>query len=131
MRSRVLVAASMLLALHCGGLAETSPAFAKERACVSEKAWISSVRQRSEGYSIVVLSDLRGITAEALVSRLNSDPPETNFTANHVMIVGAHLATSAELLPYVLMALFDRGCLVQWSRADPRYIASLLGGEQT
>ena len=131
MRSGTLLAAAMLLILNCGEPGETSRAFATERACVSEKAWISSVRQRSEGYSIVVLSDVRGTMAEALVSRLNADPPETNFTANHVMIVGAHLVASPELLPYVLMALFDRGCLVQWSRADPRYIARLLGGEQT
>src|SRR5262245_7720811 len=131
MKSGVLAALSALLFLSCVGPLEASRALATERACIGEKAWIASVRQRSKGFRIQVLSDVRGIPAEALVSRLNADPPETNFTADHVMIVGAHMSASGQQVPYVLIALFEHGCLVQWSRADPRLIASLLGGEPT
>jgi hypothetical protein len=131
MRSGVLMAAAAFLILNCGGLIETPLAFATEQACTSEKAWITGVRHRSKGYSVEVLSELRGIPAEALVSNLNADPPVTNFTADHVMIVGAHLIASSEPVEYVLLALFQRGCLVRWSRADPRLIARLLAGEFT
>jgi len=131
MRSGVLAAAAMLLTLNCSGLLQTPPAFATEPSCTSEKAWIASVRQRSKGYRIEVLTDVSGVPAEALVSRLNADPPETNYTADRVVIIGAHQMASAEPVPYVLIALFEHGCLVQWSRADPRLIAHLLDGQST
>lgn len=125
------MAASTLLILSCGRLIEHSRAFAIDRACTSEKAWITGVRQHSKGYRVEVLSDVRDVPAEALVSRLNSGSARNQFLGDHVMIVGARLATSSELVPYVLIALFDHGCLVQWSRADPRLIARLLSGELT
>lgn len=122
-----------LLALSA---ASCEPAYADEPgngaavgACVSAKDWTLSVVQRSQGVSVIQLSDIGGAQAQAIVARVNAIPPETDIKADRILVLGAKSVPEDIPAPYVLVAFFDHDCLVTSGRADPREVAEILSGE--
>ena len=92
-------------------------------------AWKDLVAKHSSGVSILVLSDIDGIEAKAVVERINDTPPKTSMAADHVIVLGARSLEDDVPAPYVLVAFFNHDCLVSSGRADPAEAASLLRGQ--
>jgi hypothetical protein len=135
MKRMVLAAAAALLVsapAYLGSVAAAqagAPAHDNNNACLSAKSWVANVQHRSEGVSVLVLTDLNGVEAKAVVDRINATPPETNMKADHVIVLGARALVNNAVAPYVLVAFFNHDCLVTSGRADPREAAQMLGGQ--
>jgi len=97
--------------------------------CVGAAAWKDLVVKHSSGVSILVLSDIDGVEAKAVVERINDTPPKTSMAADHVIVLGARSLADDAPAPYVLVAFFNHDCLVSSGRADPAEAASLLSGQ--
>lgn len=100
-------------------------------ACISALDWATVVRDKSSGVAIKVLADIDGLEAKQVVDRVNAEPPRTHMSADHVVVLGAKVVETGLPASYVLVAFFDRGCLVASGKADPDGIADLLEGEST
>jgi len=98
-------------------------------ACVGAMAWEDLVAKHSSGVSILVLSDIDGVEAKAVIERINDTPPKTSMAADHVIVLGARSLADDVPAPYVLVAFFNHDCLVSSGRADPAEAASLLSGQ--
>lgn len=107
------------------------PAVGSGQACISAVDWATVVRDKSTGVSISVLADIAGMEAKQVVDRVNAEPPQTHMTADHVVVLRAKVTETDQPAPYVLVAFFNRGCLVASGRADPDGVAGLLEGEST
>jgi hypothetical protein len=133
MKRMVLAAAAALLVSAPACLQSIPAAQAAApthgNACLSAKSWIADVQHRSEGVSVLVLTDINGVEAKAVVDRINATPPETDMKADHVIVLGARALANDAPAPYVLVAFFNHDCLVTSGRADPREAAQILGGE--
>jgi len=129
---RALLAASALLGLTLGtsALAGT-PVPEGGKVCISAPDWAKVVRDKSTGVAIKVLADVEGIEAKQVVQRVNSEPPKTHLSADHVIVLGAKVLETGQPASYVLVAFFNQGCLVASGRADPKGAADLLEGEST
>jgi hypothetical protein len=133
--SAALVSAAMLSFSAASNAQSSShpalpPAITPEGAmCVSSIAWQVQVKNHSEGVSILKLSDIGGVEAKAVVDRVNSTPPATDLTADHVIVLGARALANRTPSPYVLVAFFNHDCLVASGRADPEAVAKMIGGE--
>jgi hypothetical protein len=97
-------------------------------ACTSPGVWATDVGAHSAGVRIAVLADIDGFEARDMVAQVNETPPETNMTADHVVVLGARAIDTGAPQPYVLVAFFNRGCLVTAGRADPEAVAQMLSG---
>jgi hypothetical protein len=128
-----LAAGSALLALmiSTSAYAETPEAGAGNNACISAHDWATVVRDKSTGVAINVLADIDGLEAKQVIERVNAEPPRTHMSADHVIVLGAKVVETGQPASYVLVAFFNRGCLVASGRADPKGIADLLEGEST
>lgn len=124
-----LTAALSLVATMPAAQAEPQPAKAPADACTSAATWVQGVKQHSEGMSVLVLSDVAGQEAQAIVARINAMPPETDLRADHLIVLGARADATNALAPYVLVAFFNHDCLVTSGRADPRDTVQMLQGE--
>ncbi len=89
------------------------------------------VRDKSTGVAIKVLADIDGLEAKQVVERVNSEPPLTHMSADHVIVLGANVVETGQPASYVLIAFLNQGCLVASGRADPKGIADLIEGEST
>jgi hypothetical protein len=110
------------------GAQTSAQADQRKNACLSPTSWMNDVRVHSKGMSVVTLSDIQGLEAQAIVSRINSMPPASDLQADHVLVLGARGQDDVPA-PYVLVAFFSHDCLVTSGRADPRDTANMLGGE--
>jgi len=121
------VGATLALLPVAGGGAQADKS--KKNACMNSPSWVSEVRNHSKGMSVVVLSDIDGLEAQAIVARINAMPPASDLHADHVVVLGARTEANGAPAPYVLVAFFSHDCLVTSGRADPRDTAAMLGGE--
>ena len=101
------------------------------KACISAQDWATIVRDKSTGVAIKVMADIDGMEARQVVQRVNAEPPRTNLSADHVIVLGAKVVETGQPASYVLVAFFNEGCLVASGRADPKGVADLLEGEST
>jgi hypothetical protein len=101
----------------------------QRKACLSATSWMNDVEHHSKGMTIVTLSDIEGLEAQAIVARINAMPPASDLQADHVVVLGARNQANGDPAPYVLVAFFSHDCLVTSGRADPRDTANMLGGE--
>jgi hypothetical protein len=141
MQRALLAAGTLLLALSFGNVvsAETTVPDTpkgtlqadslKGQKCISAQDWASMVAHKSTGVEIGVLADIDGMEAREVVARVNAEPPRTQMTADHLIVLGAKALATGEPQPYVLVAFFNQGCLVASGRADPDGIANLIEGE--
>src|SRR3954447_23365485 len=83
-----------------------------KNACMSATSWVTDVRHHSKGMSVLVLSDIQGLEAKALVARINAMPPASDLQADHVIVLGARTEANHVPAPYVLVAFFSHDCLV-------------------
>ena len=128
---RMMLATAAAILVSAPSLTSAGWAATPSRAnvCLSAEGWVADVQHRSEGVSVLVLSDIQGIEAKAVVDRINATPPETKMQADHVLVLGARALANDAPAPYVLVAFFNHDCLVTSGRADPREAAHILGGE--
>jgi hypothetical protein len=132
MERTLLAAGAGLLALMIGNSALAEPKDIDQgKSCISAGDWATVVRDKSSGVSIQVLADIEGLEAKQVVDRVNSEPPQTHMTADHIVVLGAKIEETNQPAPYVLVAFFNEGCLVASGRADPDGVADLLEGEST
>lgn len=132
MERMLLAAGAALLALMIGNaaLAET-PDVNPGKSCISAQQWATVVRDKSTGVSIRVMADIEGLEAKQVVDRVNAEPPQTDMTADHIVVLGAKVVETDQPAAYVLVAFFNEGCLIASGRADPKGVADLLEGELT
>ena len=129
---RALLAGSALLGLMIGTSAFAgTPVPESGKACISAQDWATVVRDKSTGVAIKVMADIDGMEAKQVVQRVNSEPPKTHLSADHVIVLGARVLETGQPASYVLVAFFNQGCLVASGRADPKGAADLLEGEST
>jgi hypothetical protein len=129
---RALLAASALLGLVIGTSAFAgTPVPEGGKVCISAQDWATVVRDKSTGVAIKVMADIDGMEAKQVVQRVNSEPPKTHLSADHVIVLGAKVIETGQPASYVLVAFFNQGCLVASGRADPKGVADLLEGEST
>jgi hypothetical protein len=129
---RALLAASALLGLMIGTSAFAgTPVPENGKVCISAQDWATVVRDKSTGVAIKVMADIDGMEAKQVVQRVNSEPPKTHLSADHVIVLGAKVIETGQPASYVLVAFFNQGCLVASGRADPKGAADLLEGEST
>src|SRR4051812_15089162 len=102
---RALLAATAFVGLIIGtsALAGT-PTPTGGGACISAQDWATVVRDKSTGVSIKVLADINGIEAKQVVERVNSEPPKTHLSADHVIVLGARVLATGQPASYVLVA---------------------------
>lgn len=124
--SRMAAASALALLPMLGTAAHADQ---HKNACLTATSWVSDVRGHSKGMSVFVLSDIKGLEAQAIVARINAMPPASDLQADHVMVLGARADANNAPAPYVLVAFFSHDCLVTSGRADPRDTAAMLGGE--
>jgi len=130
MKHKASIAIPAVLLAACGSLSPVEAgASAHKEACTSARAWVEGVERRSDGFSVRILSDIKGASARAIVDHLNSVPPVTHLAADHIVVLGAHLLANGSPVPYVLIALFSRDCLVTAGRADPTQATRLLSDD--
>jgi hypothetical protein len=129
MRHWAQIAAVSALALLPLFTAPAKAADEQKRACLSASSWVTDVKHHSKGMSVLVLSDIDGLEAQAIVARINAMPPASDLHADHVIVLGARTEANDVPAPYVLVAFFSHDCLVTSGRADPRDTANMLGGE--
>jgi hypothetical protein len=111
-----------------GGSANAGPPAAHSKECMSVGFWKQQVNLHSSGVHVMVLADVRGFEARDLVAKVNETPPETNMKADRIVVLGARAVETDAPAPYLLVAFFNRGCLVTSGRADPAAIAQLFSG---
>ncbi|GAB2178521.1 hypothetical protein [Dongia sp. agr-C8] len=131
MKRALLAAGSALLGLMIGTSALAAPPEAGGKACISAQDWATVVRDKSTGVAIKVLANIEGMEAKQVVARVNAEPPKTQLSADHLIVLGAKVLETGEPASYVLVAFFNQGCLVASGRADPKGVADLLEGEST
>lgn len=129
MKRALLVASAALFALTLGTAATAETPAERGTACISPQAWATVVHDKSTGVAIRVLADIDGFEARQVVARVNAEPPRTEMTADHVVVLGAEVLETGLPASYVLVAFFNEGCLVASGRADPEGVADLLEGE--
>jgi hypothetical protein len=132
MKRALLAAGSALLGLMVAtGALAASPQGKDAKACISAQDWATVVRDKSTGVAIKVLADIDGLEARQVVARVNAEPPKTQLSADHVIVLGAKVLETGQPASYVLVAFFNDGCMVASGRADPKGVADLLEGEST
>jgi hypothetical protein len=124
--ARVTAASALILLPLLGTAARADQ---HKNACMTATSWVTDVRHHSKGMSVLVLSDIQGLEAKALVARINAMPPASDLQADHVIVLGARTEANHVPAPYVLVAFFSHDCLVTSGRADPHDTAAMLGGE--
>jgi hypothetical protein len=131
MKRALMAAGAAMLALSLGNSAFAETPSTEGGKCISAQDWATVVRDKSTGVAIKVLADIDGMEAKQVVERVNSEPPKTHMSADHVIVLGAKVVETGQPASYVLVAFFNQGCLVASGRADPKGIAGLLEGEST
>jgi hypothetical protein len=119
---------TLVLSLVLGGTANAGAPSGHSSGCMTAESWKQQVNVHSSGVNIVVLADVQGFEARDLVAQVNETPPETDMKADRILVLGARAVETDAPAPYVLVAFFDRGCLVTSGRADAEAIAQLFSG---
>jgi hypothetical protein len=130
---RIFFAVVMLTLVLAPGAAASADEADKPNTgtCISAEDWATTVHTRSTGVAIQQFADIEGMAAKQVVDQVNAEPPETHMSADHIVVLHATAVETGEPMPYVLVAFFDRGCLVASGRADPEEVVNLLQGEST